>query len=82
MPEKLKVHKISLKDFEIMQTLGIGSFGVVKLIRNKVNKKYYALKMLKKEDLIKLKQIDHVKSEITVLSMLNYNLFVKFYGID
>ena len=38
--------------------------------------------MLKKEDLIKLKQIDHVKSEIKVLSMLNHNLFVKFYGID
>ena len=38
--------------------------------------------MLKKADLIKLKQIDHIKSEIVILSMLDNDLFVRFYGID
>jgi len=35
--------------------LFLGSFGRVKLAMNKTNKKYFALKMLKKAEIIKLK---------------------------
>ena len=40
--------------------LFIGGFGRVKVAKNKRNTKFYALKMLKKADIIKAQQIDHV----------------------
>lgn len=54
MEEKIK--KIDLKDYKILQTVGTGSFGRVKLIQNKKDSsQYFALKILKKADILKLK---------------------------
>ena len=39
-----------------------GTFGRVRLAKNKNNQKFYAVKILKKSDIIKSKQIDHVQS--------------------
>ena len=46
MVEKEK-EKIKLSDFDILETLGTGSFGRVRLGRHKKNKKIYAIKILK-----------------------------------
>lgn len=59
--------KINLSDYTIGVTLGTGSFGRVKLAKNKKSGEYSALKILKKHDIIKLKQVDHVISENTIL---------------
>ena len=47
--------KIDLADYDISVTLGTGSFGRVKLAKSKANGAYCALKILKKNDIIKLK---------------------------
>lgn len=39
-----KPKKLKLSDYEVYQTLGTGSFGRVKLAKNKQNNKYVALK--------------------------------------
>ena len=74
--------KVELSDFEMMQTIGTGSFGRVKLGRHKKTNKIYAIKMLKKAEIIKLKQMDHIYSEYTILSMLNHPFIVEMKGVS
>ena len=47
--------QIKLSDYNIGVTLGTGSFGRVKLAKQKKSGEYSALKILKKHDIIKLK---------------------------
>lgn len=48
-----KGKKISLEDFQMIKVIGRGSFGKVYLVRHKEHMKPYALKILKKDQLIK-----------------------------
>lgn len=73
---------ISIDDFDLMQTLGTGSFGRVRLAKEKSTGKYYAMKILKKHDIIKLKQVDHVISENTILADIDHPFLVGLEGFD
>lgn len=53
-----------------------GSFGRVRLCRNKKTGEYFAMKILKKADIIKLKQVDHVISENTILADIDHPFLV------
>jgi protein kinase X len=45
-------------------TLGTGTFGRVRLVTyNHKRNLYFALKMLKKSEIIRLKQVEHIKAE-------------------
>ena len=66
--DKNPAKKINLQDYEIGQTIGTGSFGRVKLCKLKKGGKYQALKILKKAEILRLKQVDHIMSEITILA--------------
>ena len=48
--------KLKLADFHILRTLGTGSFGRVHLVQSRVNTRYYAVKVLKKSEVVSLKQ--------------------------
>lgn len=61
--------------------MGTGSFGRVKLIRKKDDDTYWALKIMKKIDILKLKQVDHIKSEVVILNSINHPLLIKMNGI-
>ena len=47
---------IDLKSFDILKVIGRGSFGKVYLVRKKDSEKYFAMKTLKKDHVIKRKQ--------------------------
>ena len=79
--------KVALNDYDMTTTLGTGnsdiiliyfkgSFGRVKLARNKKTGEYFAMKILKKADIIKLKQVDHVISENTILADIDHPFLV------
>lgn len=53
--ESFKGIKVKLSDYEILQTLGTGSFGRVRLAKEKKSGEYVALKMLKKIEILRLK---------------------------
>lgn len=74
--------KIKLSEFEQGTTLGTGSFGRVKLAKNKKTGDYLALKILKKYDIIKLKQVDHVISENNILADIDHPFLVGLKGFD
>jgi len=45
-----------------------------------VDNTFYALKMLKKVDILRLKQVDHIKSEVRILSMIEHPFIVNMAG--
>lgn len=75
-----KSKKVKLTDYEVLQTLGTGSFGRVRLAKNKSNSKYFALKILKKAEIIRLKQVDHVISENSILASIKHPFIVNMEG--
>lgn len=80
-PNKPKIKHVDLSDYEIKQTVGTGSFGRVKLIKRKADNKYFALKILTKADIVKLKQVDHILSEVTILNLIDHPLLIRMYGL-
>jgi len=79
MPDQ-KMISPRLSDFEVKETLGTGSFGRVRLVRYKEDRKYYALKILKKAEVIHLKQVEHVKTEKKILDEIAHPFIVNLYG--
>ena len=72
-----------MNDFQILSTLGTGTFGRVRLVKHRCDGndvEPLALKCLKKNAIIKLKQIDHVKSEKKVLSIIDHPFIVNLKG--
>lgn len=56
----------------------IGSFGRVMLSKNKKSGEFFAMKRLKKADIIKLRQVDHVISENTILADIDHPFLVSY----
>ncbi|KAF5297699.1 hypothetical protein FQA39_LY12030 [Lamprigera yunnana] len=63
---------VSISDFEKYRTLGTGAFGRVILAKEKSSHKYYAIKILKKTKIVRLKQVQHTVYEKKVLTSINF----------
>ena len=69
-----------VEDFEILQTLGKGSYGYVAKVKSNINKKIYAMKMID-FSLIKNKQeIELTKNEIDIIKKLKSPHIIRFYN--
>lgn len=69
----------SLDDFEIMQTLGKGSYGFVSKVKSRKNQKIYAMKMIDLELVNDQQEIDLLMNEIKIIQNLNSPHIVKYY---
>ena len=69
---------MSLRNIQTSDNIvaSIGSFGRVMLAKNKKSGDFYAMKRLKKADIIKLRQVDHVISENTILADIDHPFLV------
>lgn len=72
--------KYSLQDFQIMRTLGTGSFGRVHLVRSVHNGRFYAIKVLKKQQIIRMKQIEHTNDERRMLKLVECPFLIRMWG--
>merc|ERR1712137_1365885 len=64
-----------LTDFDRHETLGTGTFGRVFLVKHKESNAFYALKVLRKSLIVRLKQVQHVNNEKEILMIaLNAHL--------
>lgn len=71
---------IRLQDLECFRTLGTGTFGRVYLSRLRSNPNvYFALKMMQKSEILRLKQLDHVYNEKMILANLQCPFVVQLY---
>ena len=85
-----KAPKIKLSSYDVTTTLGTGtfsnlikgSFGRVKLAKNKETSEYHALKMLKKAEIVRLKQVDHIISENVILSNIDHPFLVESFDLE
>eukprot|EP00928_Gymnodinium_smaydae_P086546 TRINITY_DN7076_c0_g1_i2.p1 TRINITY_DN7076_c0_g1~~TRINITY_DN7076_c0_g1_i2.p1 ORF type:complete len:370 (+),score=93.26 TRINITY_DN7076_c0_g1_i2:212-1321(+) len=62
-----------VQDFNLIRTIGTGTFSrifLAKLAANGADNSPFALKVMKKAHIIKTKQVEHVKGEKIVMSML------------
>ncbi|KAF8983876.1 hypothetical protein BGZ46_009333 [Entomortierella lignicola] len=60
---RLMREKISVNSFLILKTIGHGAFGVVKLVQEKDTGLYFAMKVMRKADMLKKGQEGHVRAE-------------------
>jgi hypothetical protein len=74
--EEFPKFQYELDDFIVLQTIGIGSFGRVHLARLKANGEYYALKVMRKEDIIQYKQVEHILNEKHILEEINHPFII------
>jgi len=71
---------MQLSDFEMLRTLGCGSFGRVKYAKYNKDGNFYAVKFMKKHEIAKLKQVDHIMAEKNVMQQLNFPFIVNLAG--
>eukprot|EP00163_Fabomonas_tropica_P033203 TRINITY_DN861_c1_g1_i1.p1 TRINITY_DN861_c1_g1~~TRINITY_DN861_c1_g1_i1.p1 ORF type:complete len:329 (+),score=84.07 TRINITY_DN861_c1_g1_i1:450-1436(+) len=71
--------KIQLADIEFLETLGTGTFGRVRLAKHVTDKKYYAMKVLKKHEVVRLKQVEHILSEKEILTSVQHPFIVNLH---
>ena len=76
-PSQVVQHKVCLTDFVLLTTVGKGSFGKVIQVRKKDSGQIYAMKVLKKAQVLKRKQYEHTMAERHILEEVC--LFVFFF---
>ena len=72
--------KYSLTDFTLKRTLGTGSFGRVHLVQSNHNQRFYAVKVLKKAQVVKMKQVEHTNDERRMLQKVKHAFLVTLWG--
>jgi len=63
-------------DFDVGVTLGTGSFGRVRFATHKDTTTQWAIKILKKSEVIRLQQVEHIMSEKTILDQCKHPFIV------
>jgi hypothetical protein len=72
--------KYTLTDFAMQRTLGTGSFGRVHLVQSKHNQRFYAVKVLKKAQVVKMKQVEHTNDERRMLQQVKHPFLITLWG--
>lgn len=68
---------LTIADFTLLKVIGVGSYGKVMLVRKNDTGELLAMKMLRKEHLIKRNQVEHTKTERRVLEVMKHPFIVK-----
>ncbi|KAK4732072.1 hypothetical protein R3W88_025060 [Solanum pinnatisectum] len=76
---RLQRHKMGADDFELLTMIGKGAFGEVRVCREKTTGHVYAMKKLKKSEMLRRGQVEHVKAERNLLAEVDSNCIVKLY---
>ncbi|KAG8867412.1 serine/threonine protein kinase, AGC [Serendipita sp. 405] len=78
--------ELRLSDFQVVDTLGTGTFGRVLLVRLRppVHQQgvmqFFAMKVLKKTDVVRLRQVEHVNAERFILARIRHPFIVDLYA--
>ncbi|KAF8522106.1 cAMP dependent protein kinase [Hysterangium stoloniferum] len=77
---------VRLTDFDVVETLGTGTFGRVLLVKSRNSTsplnpiKFFAMKVLRKSEVVRLRQVEHVNSERYILSRVRHPFIVDLYA--
>lgn len=71
---------VQLKDLRVITTLGVGGFGRVELVSvANDSSRSFALKQMKKSQIVATRQQEHIKSEKEIMIESNTNFICKLY---
>lgn len=76
---RLKRSRLGVEDFEPLKVIGKGAFGEVRLVQKKDTGHIYAMKILRKADMLEKEQVAHVRAERDVLVEADHMWVVKMY---
>ncbi|XP_061932578.1 serine/threonine-protein kinase tricornered isoform X1 [Apis cerana] len=76
---RLKRSRLGVEDFEPLKVIGRGAFGEVRLVQKKDTGHVYAMKILRKADMLEKEQVAHVRAERDVLVEADHQWVVKMY---
>ncbi|TBU65995.1 cAMP dependent protein kinase [Dichomitus squalens] len=85
-PSHLEKGTLKLTDFEVKGTLGTGTFARVLLVRLRASSgqsstsNCFALKVLRKTEVVRLRQVEHVNGERYILSRVRHPFIVDLYA--
>lgn len=80
VPTTSKPKSSSIKDFDIIKPISKGAFGSVYLAKKKTTGDYYAIKTLKKSDMIAKNQVTNVKAErLIMMNQADSDFVVKLF---
>jgi serum/glucocorticoid-regulated kinase 2 len=68
--------RVNLKDFHLLKVIGKGSFGKVILVKKLDSDMVFAMKVLRKENIIKRNQVEHTRTERHVLGYVRHPFVV------
>ncbi|KAF9196471.1 camp-dependent protein kinase catalytic subunit [Haplosporangium sp. Z 11] len=76
----VKPRPFQLCDFTMNRTIGTGSCGRVHLVQSVYNSRFYALKVLKKRQVVQSNQVEHVNEEKRILQQIRHPFLIKTWG--
>lgn len=76
---RLKRLRLGVEDFDALKVIGRGAFGEVRLVQKKDTGHVYAMKVLRKADMLEKEQVAHVRAERDVLVEADHQWVVKMY---
>nr|XP_031845031.1 serine/threonine-protein kinase LATS1-like [Nomia melanderi] len=76
---RLKRAKMDKSMFTKIKPIGVGAFGEVTLVRKLDTNQFYAMKTLRKADVLNRNQVAHVKAERDILAEADNEWVVKLY---
>eukprot|EP00357_Protocruzia_adherens_P002555 CAMPEP_0115016588 /NCGR_PEP_ID=MMETSP0216-20121206/27543_1 /TAXON_ID=223996 /ORGANISM="Protocruzia adherens, Strain Boccale" /LENGTH=535 /DNA_ID=CAMNT_0002387107 /DNA_START=45 /DNA_END=1652 /DNA_ORIENTATION=- len=68
--------EVSIDDFNLLKVVGRGTFGKVMLVEKKDSKELFALKILRKDQLIDKEQIEHTRTEKMIMQKVDHPFLV------
>lgn len=74
--QKAPISAPRLDSFKIIKVVGKGSFGKVFLVREIKTNEMFAMKVLRKDNIIKRNQVEHTRTERSVLGYVNHPFIV------
>ena len=78
-PIPMSNERVTLDDFNLIKVIGKGSFAKVVLVRQKKTQKLFAMKILKKDNIVKRKQVEHTNTERAVLRFTRHPFIVQLH---
>ncbi|CAN1274048.1 Serine/threonine-protein kinase 38-like [Linum perenne] len=76
---RLQRRKVGIDDFEQLTVIGKGAFGEVRLCQAKGTGEIFAMKKLKKSEMLSRGQVEHVRSERNLLAEVDSRCIVKLF---
>ena len=73
---------IDPNDYQFFGKIGKGGYGLVKLCQHIDTNKIYAMKILKKADILQKKLVEHVRNEYNILESLCHPFIVEVKGLN